>query len=69
VEQLSEVIDRGNLVSAFFNSTLYAIIGTGLAVLMGAMAAFVLSRRKSRLTGAMYFYLVMGIVLRSTWRR
>ncbi len=58
-----KVIDRGNLVSAFFNSALYAVSGTALAVFLGAAAAFVLSRRKTRLTGMLYFYLVMGIVL------
>ncbi len=58
-----KVIDRGNLVSAFFNSALYAVSGTALAVFLGAAAAFVLSRRKTRLTGTLYFYLVMGIVL------
>lgn len=59
----AKVIDRGNLISAFFNSALYAISGTALAVFLGAAAAFVLARRKSRLTDTIYFYLVMGIVL------
>jgi raffinose/stachyose/melibiose transport system permease protein len=62
-DNFQKVVDRGNLFSAFLNSTFYAIIGTGIAVFLGALAAFVLSRRKSRLTGAIYFYLVMGIVL------
>jgi ABC-type sugar transport system permease subunit len=46
-ENFQKVIDRGNLISAFFNSASYAIIGTGLSVILGAAAAFVLSRRKS----------------------
>jgi ABC-type glycerol-3-phosphate transport system permease component len=38
-------------------------------VFLGALAAFVLSRRKTRLTGALYFYMVMGIVLPVNMRR
>lgn len=57
------VIERGNLLNSFKNSVLYAVCGTLGSTILSAMAAFVLSRRRTRLNGAIYFLMVMGIVL------
>ena len=57
------VIDEGKLVSAFFNSVLYSVGGTFLAVLTSAMAAYVLARRQTRVHRMFYLLLIMGIAI------
>jgi len=57
------VIEKGRLVNGFFNSLLYAGAGTAATVLLAAMAAYVFSRRRSRMNKVLYLFLVMGIVL------
>lgn len=57
------VIEQGKLINGFFNSLLYSGLGTILTVLLAAMAAYVFSRRRSRMNKILYMFLVMGIVL------
>ena len=59
----STVIDKGKLVTSFFNSVLYATGSTILGTLFSAMAAYVLSRNQTRLNRFLYFFLIMGIAL------
>ncbi len=56
-------IDHGKLVTAFFNSALYSIGGTVLAVLVSALAAYVLARHRSRRHVIIYLLLIMGIAI------
>jgi raffinose/stachyose/melibiose transport system permease protein len=57
------VIDQGNLVTAFLNSALYAFGSTILGVLVAALAAYVLARRRNRWHQILYLSLIMGIAL------
>jgi len=57
------VIEQGKLVDGFANSMLYSTVGTLLTVLLAAMAAYMFSRRRTRLNNVLYMFLVMGIVL------
>ncbi len=57
------VIDQGNLPSAFFNSLLYSFGATILAVLLSALAAYVLARRRTRRHSIIYLLLIMGIAV------
>ena len=57
------VIDQGNLVTAFFNSVLYSFGSTILAVLLAALAAYVLARHRSRCHEIIYLLLIMGIAV------
>lgn len=59
----AKVIEKGKLVSGFLNSMLYSCGATLLTVTLAAMAAYVFSRRQSRSNRALYFYLVLGIVI------
>lgn len=59
----AEVIEQGNLASGFLNSLLYASVSTVVATVIAAMAAFVLSRKRTRLNRFFYFFLIMGIAL------
>ncbi len=63
LENFVIVIEKGKLVTSFFNSVLYAGVSAALATLFAALAAFVLSRHRSRLNRAIYFFLIMGIAL------
>lgn len=62
-ENFAIVIQKGKLVSGFFNSMLYSSVSTIVGTLLAAMAAFVLSRRRTRMNRFLYFFLIMGIAL------
>ncbi len=62
-DNFSTVIDKGKLVTSFFNSVLYATGSTILGTFFSAMAAFVLSRNPTRLNRFLYFFIIMGIAL------
>jgi raffinose/stachyose/melibiose transport system permease protein len=62
-ENFATVIERGKLVSGFLNSMLYSSASTIIGTLVAAMAAFVLSRRRTRMNRFLYFFLIMGIAL------
>src|SRR5665213_2385149 len=62
-ENFTTVINEGRLVTSFLNSMLYAGGGAVLATLFAALAAFVLSRHRTRINRALYFFLIMGIAL------
>jgi len=62
-ENFATVIDKGKLLISFFNSMLYSAGASILATLFAGLAAFVLSRHRTRLNRALYFFLIMGIAL------
>ena len=62
-ENFSTVISAGKLVTSFLNSVLYASGSTIIGTLFAAMAAFVLSRNRSRFNRFLYFFIIMGIAL------
>ncbi len=57
------VIDKGKLSTSFDNSVIYAASSTVIGTLFAAMAAFVLSRNRTRLNRFLYFFIIMGIAL------
>ncbi len=57
------VIGQGNLVTAFSNSVLYSLGSTIFAVLLAALAAYVLARRRTRRHEIIYLLLIMGIAV------
>ncbi len=59
----SVVIERGKLLQSFINSCIYSIGSVAICCLFSAMAAYVLSRNRTRLTKLLYLFLVMGITL------
>ncbi|MFV0362517.1 MAG: carbohydrate ABC transporter permease [Suipraeoptans sp.] len=62
-ENFTTVIEKGKLGRSFLNSFLYAGSATIITVLLGSMAAYIFSRRSSRLTKSVYMYVVLGIVI------
>ncbi|HEX9117213.1 MAG TPA: carbohydrate ABC transporter permease, partial [Anaerolineae bacterium] len=55
--------ERGKLLAAFGNSMLYAVAATAIGTTVSALAAFVLSRNKTRLNRWIYFLIIMGIAM------
>src|SRR5512133_1268478 len=57
------VIEKGKLLGAFGNSLLYAFAATAIGITASALAAYVLSRNRTRFNRFIYFFLVMGIAM------
>lgn len=57
------VIERGKLLTAFGNSVLYAVAATVIGTTLAALAAYVLSRNRTRFNRAIYFFIIMGIAM------
>lgn len=62
-ENYATVIEEGKLVGAFFNSLLYSLTATAICVVLAAMAAYVLARRRTRSHRLIYLLLIMGIAM------
>jgi len=58
-----KVIEKGKLWTSFGNSLLYSAGAVALCVLFAALAAFVLSRNRTKLNDMLYLFLVLGITL------
>lgn len=56
------VIKQGSLVRAFCNSMLMAGVSSVIAVLVSSMAAYALSRRKTKLHNGLYLYFFLGLI-------
>lgn len=62
-ENFITVIERGKLAQTFANSMLYATSATVVSTILAALAAFILSRHRTRLNRFVYFFIVMGIAM------
>ena len=56
-------IEKGKLPTAFGNSVLYAVSATIIGITVSALAAYVLSRNRSRRNRMIYFFIIMGIAM------
>ena len=59
----TEVIEKGKLGTAFLNSLLYSGGSVLLTTALAAMAAYVLSRNRSKLNNFLYMFVVLGIAM------
>lgn len=57
-----KVINEANIVSSFFNSLLMAFVSAAICLIATSMAAFVLSRNKTKFNKTIYNYFFMGLV-------
>jgi raffinose/stachyose/melibiose transport system permease protein len=62
-QNFTTVIERGKLVSTFGNSVLYAISATLICATLAALAAYVLSRNRTRLNRGIYLLIISGIAM------
>lgn len=56
-----EVIEKGKLINGFCNSMTYALVATTVGVLASAMAAYIMSRRRTKMTGFLYYFVLCGL--------
>jgi raffinose/stachyose/melibiose transport system permease protein len=63
LENYYTVLVRGKLFETFLNSALYSAGSVVLAVVATAMAAFVLSRNRTKVNRAIYFLVVLGLAM------
>jgi raffinose/stachyose/melibiose transport system permease protein len=59
----SIVIEKGKLLQSFINSMLYASASSVLSVVLAALAAYVLSRNRTKLNKFIYFFIILGIAM------
>ncbi|MBR2698506.1 MAG: carbohydrate ABC transporter permease [Clostridia bacterium] len=57
----AEVIKKAKLMTGFGNSVLYAFAATTAGVLLCAMAAYVLSRKRTKLNNFIYYFFICGL--------
>lgn len=57
------VFADGSVIRSFFNGLFMASVSCVLIVLLAAMAAFIISRRRSRITEFLYYLLVAGLIV------
>ncbi len=57
------VIEKGKLAASFINSLIYSAGSVVLCVLFASLAAYVLSRNKTKLNRFLYMFIVLGITL------
>lgn len=62
-ENFSVVIEKGKLVQSFFNSMIYSTGSVALCLILSALAAYVLSRNKTKLNSFLYMFIVLGITM------
>ena len=57
------VIEKGKLATTFGNSVLYAVTATLICTTLSALAAYALSRNRTRFNQVIYFIIIMGIAM------
>ncbi|MGB8452549.1 MAG: carbohydrate ABC transporter permease [Anaerocolumna sp.] len=62
-ENFSIVFEKGKLLQSFLNSSLYTVGSVLICCTLSAMAAYVLSRNRNKLTKFIYLFIVLGITM------
>ena len=55
------VFEKAKLLSGFANSMIYALVSTTAGVLLCSMAAYVLSRKRTKLNNFIYYFFICGL--------
>jgi raffinose/stachyose/melibiose transport system permease protein len=63
LENYLEVIERGNIFVAFKSSMIVTFATVVLAIIFASMAAFVMERKKTKMSGLLDFFILMGIIV------
>jgi raffinose/stachyose/melibiose transport system permease protein len=62
-QNFATVIEKGKLASTFGNSLLYSLGATLLGITLCALAAYVLSRNRTRFNRGIYLFIILGIAM------
>jgi len=57
------VIEKGKLFQSFINSSIYTVGSVVICCLFSSMAAYVLSRNRTKLSKVIYLFMVLGITM------
>ena len=57
----ADVFKKAKLMTGFTNSMIYAFVSTTAGVLLCAMAAYVLSRKRTKLNNFIYYFFICGL--------
>ena len=60
-ENYVTVFKKAKLLTGFTNSMIYALVSTTAGVLLCAMAAYILSRKRTRLNTFIYYFFICGL--------
>lgn len=63
MQNYKDVIEKGKLLQAFLNSTLYAAGSVAIGVVITSMAAYVMARNRTKLNSFLYFFMVLGLAM------
>lgn len=55
------VFQKAKLLTGFTNSMIYAFLSTAIGVLLCAMAAYVLSRKRTKINNFIYYFFICGL--------
>lgn len=66
-ENFISVIQQGNLASSFFNSMLYSFGAVIISIVFSSMAAFVLARNRSKLNNFLFFFVILGLAIPTSY--
>ncbi len=61
-QNYAAVLREANIAGGFLNSVIITGTTVGLCVVLSSMAAFVLSRNRSKLNGFLFYVLILGLV-------
>ncbi|QTH41555.1 carbohydrate ABC transporter permease [Cohnella sp. LGH] len=62
-DNFSVVVEKGKLGQSFLNSLLYSGLASAMCILFSSMAAYALSRNKTRLNRFLFLFILLGIAL------
>ena len=60
-ENYATVFQKAKLLTGFTNSMIYALVATTVGVMLCAMAAYVLSRKRTKLNNFIYYFFICGL--------
>ena len=63
IENYTVVLERGKVFASSFNSLIYAFSSAALVAIVVGMAAFVLSRNRSKINRFLYYFIILGIAM------
>lgn len=62
-ENYAIVIERGKLITSFFNGLLYATCSVVIIVVLVSLAAYVISRNRKGINNFLYYFIISGIAM------
>lgn len=63
IENFRTVFEKGKLLSAFKNSIFITLVSTAITIIVSSLAAFILARRKTKISKFLYYFFFMGTII------